>query len=140
MADRSPTTTGEPVLAWLAKRRETARTPVQRRLGTFVLVHAAAGGIINGATEPAPQVGTWTAILTRALLTFSVVSAILGTASGARAHARRRQPHPSLDLADRLTPRRTVAVGFEYILRGRATEARAAAAQGIVRDDNSAAL
>ncbi len=33
-----------------------------------------------------------------------------------------------------------LAVGFEWILRGRATKAGAAAAQGILGEDNSAAL
>lgn len=42
------------------------------------------GGIINGATEPAPQIGFWVAMLTEALLTLGLVSVILGTASGAR--------------------------------------------------------
>jgi aquaporin Z len=42
------------------------------------------GGIINGATEPTPQVGVWVAVLTEAVLTLGLVSVILGTASGAR--------------------------------------------------------
>ena len=42
------------------------------------------GGIINGANEPAPQIGFWTAVLTEGILTLGLVSVILGTASGAR--------------------------------------------------------
>ena len=42
------------------------------------------GGIINGATEPAPQIGFWVAMLTEAILTLGLVSVILGTATGAR--------------------------------------------------------
>ena len=42
------------------------------------------GGIINGATEPTPDVDIWVAMLTEAVLTLGLVSVILGTASGAR--------------------------------------------------------
>src|SRR6476659_2925014 len=42
------------------------------------------GGIINGATEPTPDVPLWVAMLTEAVLTLGLVSVILGTASGAR--------------------------------------------------------
>ena len=42
------------------------------------------GGIINGATEPTPDVSLWVAMLTEAVLTLGLVSVILGTASGAR--------------------------------------------------------
>ena len=42
------------------------------------------GGIINGATEPTPDVHLWVAMLTEAVLTLGLVSVILGTASGAR--------------------------------------------------------
>ncbi|MEV4620528.1 aquaporin [Asanoa sp. NPDC049573] len=42
------------------------------------------GGIINGATLPTPQVGTWVAVSTELILTAGLVSVILGTASGAR--------------------------------------------------------
>ncbi len=42
------------------------------------------GGIINGATEPTPDVSMGVAILTEAILTLGLVSVILGTASGAR--------------------------------------------------------
>ena len=42
------------------------------------------GGIINGATEPTPEVSLWVAMLTEAVLTLGLVSVILGTASGAR--------------------------------------------------------
>ncbi|GAA1861019.1 MIP/aquaporin family protein [Asanoa iriomotensis] len=181
MAERDPSTTGEPVMAWLARRAERQhRTAAEfddprleyRRLfsevwGTFLLVLVAAGagvigatvfgtqltlatkalapgvmvlaiiffmgtisgahlnpavtlafavrrnfpwvrvpgyiiaqltgailaslvlqwmygGIINGATLPTPQVGTWVAVATELLLTAGLVSVILGTASGAR--------------------------------------------------------
>jgi len=40
--------------------------------------------VIAGATEPAPGVSLWVAMLTEALLTLGLVSVILGTASGAR--------------------------------------------------------
>ena len=42
------------------------------------------GHILDGATEPAPQVNFWVATLTEAMLTLGLVSVILGTASGAR--------------------------------------------------------
>ena len=42
------------------------------------------GNVINGATEPTPDVTVWVAILTEAVLTLGLVSVILGTASGAR--------------------------------------------------------
>jgi aquaporin Z len=42
------------------------------------------GGILNGATEPTPDVSPWVAVVTEALLTLGLVSVILGTASGAR--------------------------------------------------------
>ncbi len=42
------------------------------------------GGIIHGATEPAPGVSPTVAVLTEAMLTLGLVSVILGTASGAR--------------------------------------------------------
>jgi len=42
------------------------------------------GGIINGATEPAPAVSGTVAVLTEGILTVGLVSVILGTASGAR--------------------------------------------------------
>jgi aquaporin Z len=42
------------------------------------------GGIINGATEPTPDVSQGVAVLTEAVLTLGLVSVILGTASGAR--------------------------------------------------------
>ena len=42
------------------------------------------GNIINGATEPTPDVSLGVAMLTEALLTLGLVSVILGTASGAR--------------------------------------------------------
>ncbi len=42
------------------------------------------GGIINGATEPTPDVNQGVAVLTEAVLTLGLVSVILGTATGAR--------------------------------------------------------
>ncbi len=42
------------------------------------------GGILNGATEPTPDVSPGVAVLTEAVLTLGLVSVILGTASGAR--------------------------------------------------------
>jgi aquaporin Z len=42
------------------------------------------GGIINGATEPTPDVSQGVAVLTEAVLTLGLVSVILGTATGAR--------------------------------------------------------
>ena len=42
------------------------------------------GHVINGATQPTPQVSIWVAMLTEAVLTLGLVSVILGTASGAR--------------------------------------------------------
>ena len=42
------------------------------------------GNIINGATEPTPDVNIWVAMGTEAVLTLGLVSVILGTASGAR--------------------------------------------------------
>ena len=42
------------------------------------------GNVIKGATEPAPGVKLWVAMLTEAVLTLGLVSVILGTASGAR--------------------------------------------------------
>ncbi|WP_200958202.1 MIP/aquaporin family protein [Nocardioides sp. Soil805] len=42
------------------------------------------GGILNGATVPAPGVSRTVAVLTEAVLTLGLVSVILGTATGAR--------------------------------------------------------
>ena len=42
------------------------------------------GGILNGATEPAPQISGGVAVLTEGCLTLGLVSVILGTATGAR--------------------------------------------------------
>jgi aquaporin Z len=133
------------------------------------------GGIINGATEPAPQVSAWVAILTEAVLTLGLVSVILGTASGARnigvngalaiggyiglvsvwaAPVTGASMNPVRSFAPMLVAGNLshywiyligpvggalVAVGFEWILRGRATAAGGAAAQGILdREDPSA--
>ena len=49
-----------------------------------LFLQAMYGGILNGATEPAPQVDGTVAVLTEAVLTLGLVSVILGTASGAR--------------------------------------------------------
>ena len=132
------------------------------------------GGIINGATEPTPDVSLWVAMLTEAVLTLGLVSVILGTASGARnvgingavavgassAWSRcgeRRYPvvdesrtsfGPELVAGD-LTDYwiylvgpiigAMVAVGFEFILKGKATKAGAEAAQGVL-DENPEGL
>ena len=134
------------------------------------------GGIINGATEPSPQVSTWVAIVTEALLTLGLVSVILGTASGARnigtnaalavggyiglvsvwaAPVTGASMNPARSFGPMLIAGNLshywiyligplvgalVAVGFEWILRGRATKAGAAAAQGTLADDDPAAL
>ncbi len=42
------------------------------------------GGILNGATEPTPDVSPLVAVLTEGVLTLGLVSVILGTATGAR--------------------------------------------------------
>lgn len=49
-----------------------------------LFLNALYGNVINGATEPTPDVSVWVAILTEAVLTLGLVSVILGTASGAR--------------------------------------------------------
>jgi len=129
------------------------------------------GNVINGATEPTPDVTVWVAILTEAVLTLGLVSVILGTASGARNIGANgalavggyiglvsvwaapvtgasmnpvRSFGPDLVGADfshywiyLVGPLlgALVAVGFEFILRGKATRSGAEAAQGIL-DDN----
>jgi aquaporin Z len=134
------------------------------------------GGIINGATEPAPQVGFWVATLTEGILTLGLLSVILGTASGARnigvngalaiggyiglvsvwaAPVTGASMNPARSFGPMLVGGdlshywiyllgpllgAAVAVGFEWILRGKATEAGSAAAQGILDQDNPAAL
>jgi aquaporin Z len=134
------------------------------------------GGIINGATEPSPQVRTWVAVLTEVLLTLGLVSVILGTASGARnvganaalaiggyiglvsvwaAPVTGASMNPARSFAPMLVAGdlshywiylvgpllgAVVAVVFEWILRGRATKAGAEAAQGLLSEDNPAAL
>ena len=126
------------------------------------------GNVINGATEPTPDVTVWVAILTEAVLTLGLVSVILGTASGARNVGANgalavggyiglvsvwaapvtgasmnpaRSFGPDLIGAD-LTHYwiylvgpllgALIAVGFEFILRGKATKAGGEAAQGIL--------
>jgi aquaporin Z len=134
------------------------------------------GGIINGATEPTPDVGIWVAMLTEALLTLGLVSVILGTASGARnigvngalaiggyiglvsvwaAPVTGASMNPARSFAPMLVGGdlthywiyllgpvigAIVAVGFEWILRGKATRAGREAAQGILGQEDSAAL
>jgi hypothetical protein len=63
-------------------------------------------------------------MLSEAVLTLGLVSVILGTASGARI----------VGIIGAM-----IAVGFEYILKGKATKAGAEAAQGIL-DENAQGL
>ena len=134
------------------------------------------GGIINGATEPAPHITSWTAIVTEALLTLGLVSVILGTAAGARnvgvngalaiggyiglvsvwaAPVTGASMNPARSFAPMLVAGdfahywiylagpvigAMVAVGFEWILRGRATAAGTKAAEGLLDTSDPTAL
>ena len=138
-----------------------------------LFLQAMYGGILNGATEPAPQVSGTVAVLTEAILTLGLVSVILGTASGARnvgingaiavgayiglvsvwgAPVTGASMNPARSLAPMLVGGdltnywiylvgpivgAMVAVGFEYILKGKATKAGAEAAQGILDESAS---
>ncbi len=138
-----------------------------------LFLQAMYGGILNGATEPAPQIDGTVAVLTEAILTLGLVSVILGTASGARnvgingaiavgayiglvsvwgAPVTGASMNPARSLAPMLVGGdltnywiylvgpilgAMVAVGFEYILKGKATKSGAEAAQGILDESPS---
>lgn len=141
-----------------------------------LFLQAMYGGIINGATEPAPAISGTVAVLTEAVLTLGLVSVILGTASGARnvgangalavggyiglvsvwaAPVTGASMNPIRSLAPDFVAGNLshywiylvgpivgamVAVGFEWILKGKPTAAGADAAQGILSQDDPTAL
>ncbi len=141
-----------------------------------LFLQAMYGGIINGATEPAPAISGTVGVLTEAVLTLGLVSVILGTASGARnvgvngalavggyiglvsvwaAPVTGASMNPIRSFAPDLVAGNlshywiylvgpivgaAVAVGFEWILKGKPTAAGADAAQGILSQDDPTAL
>lgn len=113
------------------------------------------GGIIHGATMPAPRVPDWVAVAIEGVLTLGLVSVILGTSSGARNIGTNAAiavggyigivavwAAPVTYWIYLVGPMigASSAVGFEYILKGRATGAGAEAAQGTFEADDTADL